>query len=298
VTTGGLYLSSGIGFLVASLVSQGVHAIEPAEDVERYLRAVEARRPVLARLTVSVAELDVGRFDLSSVELWLQGGHSLREDAFRSLLEQLGPRIVRGYGTTELMGVTALRPNDYLRSDAAAMSVGKPFPGVIVSVGDPSGLADLTHPGRILVRSPSQALGYLNDPKTTAERFRDGWYDTGDVGQVDEEGFVHWLGRDTSDAFDREVWPQQVEVFVNLHRAVKDSAVVVRDGDVVAYVEPRAGSRVDPDEVVSYLRRHLTPNQLPGRIVVVERLPRDERGRVRVDELRRTRLPVATEGVS
>jgi acyl-CoA synthetase (AMP-forming)/AMP-acid ligase II len=170
---------------------------------------------------------------------------------------------------------------------------------VIVSIGDRSGLADLTRPGRILVRSPSQALGYLNDPRTTAERFRDGWYDTGDVGHVDEEGFVHWLGRDTSDTFDREVWPQQVEVFVNLHRAVKDSAVAVRDGDVVAYVEPQAGSQVDPDDVVSYLRRHLTPNQLPSRIVVVEQLPRDERGRVRIDELRRRVLPAATaESVS
>jgi acyl-CoA synthetase (AMP-forming)/AMP-acid ligase II len=295
VTTGGLYLASATGFLVASLVARGIHVIESHEDLERYLHTIQRTRAMAARLTAALSEAPFNQYDLSSVRVWVQGAYRLGDEHMQRFLAELGPHLVISYGSTELLGICSLIPEDYRHDPEKLSTVGRPLPGVVIQIATPERTigSETNVPGRILVRSPSQMSGYHASPGLTARQFRGEWYDTGDVGFVDGQGYLHLLGREIRDEFEsvvgEAIWPGQVEWYINHHARVNDSLVVLRGGELWAFVELRKNATLTADELVAFLRRNflgkLPQAHFPTRIVFRHRLPRDERGKICADIL-------------
>ena len=202
----------------------------------------------------------------------------------RRFRDRFGVVVLNSYGQTELggevVGWTAADSRDH--GEDKLGSVGRPHAGVEVRT-DPS--------GELLVRTPATTSGSVADD--FAERLDDdGWFRTGDLGRVDEDGFV-WVEGRVSDMINRgglKVFPAQVEEVLSAEPAVRDAAVVGvpddRLGEVPwAFVVPAAGARVDADALLAACRARLTPYKVPVRVVEVDELPRTEVGKVRARDL-------------
>ncbi len=202
------------------------------------------------------------------------------------------------YGMTELSGVvTTLEPDahrDASRPERLA-SAGTPIPGVELRVVDPSTGEDAgPGPGELWWRTEQRMAGYLHKPEATAETITpDGFVRSGDVGRVDDGGFVFIEDRvkDMIITGGENVYGPEVERVVVEHPSVAEVAVVgVPDqvwGEAVkAFVVPAAGATVDPDELVAYAREHLAGYKCPKSVDVVEALPRNATGKILKGRLR------------
>ncbi len=153
--------------------------------------AVSRYRPSLLLATPTFCDIylrQCRKEDLSSIRFCIVGGEKLKMSTCRAFRERFGAEILEGYGCTEMGPVVSVN----LPGRNRVGTVGPPIPGTMVKVVDPESLEALP-PGReglVLVKGPSMMDGYLDDPGATAEVLRDGWYVTGDVGSIDEEGFL------------------------------------------------------------------------------------------------------------
>jgi acyl-[acyl-carrier-protein]-phospholipid O-acyltransferase/long-chain-fatty-acid--[acyl-carrier-protein] ligase len=140
--------------------------------------------------------------EFASLRFAMVGGEKLRETIARAFLEKYGLDLCEGYGATEMSPVVSA--NMLNVSDAGEQqtgfkpgTVGHPVPGVVAKVVDPESGAPRppNQEGLLLVKGPNRMLGYLHQPEKTAQVFRDGWYDTGDIAAMDDEGFIRITDR-------------------------------------------------------------------------------------------------------
>ena len=136
------------------------------------------------------------------LDLVIVGAEKLPKDLAEQFKEKFGVEPTEGYGTTELSPVASMNVPDHRASEGADPgtrlgTVGKVAPGSEIKVVDPDSRADLglDTEGLLVYRGPNVMMGYLNNDEATAEKIRDGWYDTGDMGVIDEEGFITITGR-------------------------------------------------------------------------------------------------------
>ncbi len=142
------------------------------------------------------------REDFASLRLVITGAEKLKAKVADSFEERFGVRPMEGYGATELAPVITLSLPDVVaggvrQHGSKEGSVGHPIPGVVIKVVDPESGTELKHgeAGLMLVKGPNVMLGYLGRPDKTAEVLRDGWYTTGDIGVMDEDGFIRITDR-------------------------------------------------------------------------------------------------------
>ncbi|MEU9686723.1 long-chain-fatty-acid--CoA ligase [Amycolatopsis japonica] len=208
-------------------------------------------------------------------------------------------RFVQVYGMTELSGVvTTLGPDahrDPARPERLA-SAGKVMPEVGMRVVDPATLEDAEPgtPGELWFRTDQAMAGYLGKPEATAETIVDGWVRSGDVGRVDDGGFVFIEDRvkDMIITGGENVYSPEVERVIAEHPAVGEVAVIGIPDDrwgeqVKAVVAPAPGERVDVDELVEYCRDRLAHYKCPRTVELVEALPRNATGKILKRTLRR-----------
>jgi len=138
----------------------------------------------------------------SKLDTVVTGAEKLPRDVAEAFQEKFGVEISEGYGTTELSPVAAVnvpahRAGTTEQSASKAGTVGRPFPGVSAKVVDPDTFEDrgVNAEGLLLIKGPNVMQGYLNQPEKTAEVIRDGWYNTGDIARIDDEGFIEITGR-------------------------------------------------------------------------------------------------------
>ena len=140
--------------------------------------------------------------EFSSLRYVLVGAEKLREPIAKAFVEKFGTTLLEGFGCTEMAPVVAVNIPDYEEPANRQIgikpgTVGHPIPGVVVKVVDPD--TGETKPanteGLLLVRGPNRMLGYLNQPEKTAEAIRDGWYVTGDIACIDDDGFIRITDR-------------------------------------------------------------------------------------------------------
>jgi acyl-CoA synthetase (AMP-forming)/AMP-acid ligase II len=197
----------------------------------------------------------------------------------RRFKQRFGIAVLNGYGQTEIggeiVGWSGADAKEFGESKLGA--VGRPHNGVSVRIDDA---------GELQVQTPALGAGYANGTDLSDRLTTDGWFRTGDIGRVDDDGFV-WIEGRVSDMINRgglKVFPEEVAEVLRLSPAVADAAVVGATDDRLgevpwAFVVP-AGSAVDLDELTALCREHLAPYKVPVRIEIVEALPRNEIGKV------------------
>ncbi len=223
--------------------------------------------------------------DLSTLQQVTSGASPLSPETEREFTRRVPSASIRqGYGLTESAALVSSSPVGRVRSG----SVGLPVPGCEVEIRDPDGRALAAgEVGEICVRSPGVMRGYWNAPETTAQTIRDGWLHTGDVGRLDEDGYLYIVDR-IKDLIIRggfNVYPRDVEDGLLEHPAVAMAAVVGAPSashgeEVVAFVSLRAGSALTPEQLVDWSRERIGGYKYPRRVNVVERIPLTPVGKV------------------
>jgi long-chain acyl-CoA synthetase len=278
------------GALLAPLLAGATVIIVDRFSPAAVLAAIERHRvtvlPGVATMFRRLLEApELGCHDLSSLRLAVSGAAPCPWELARAWRERTGVRILRGYGATELF-----RPISYLAADPVDLpdAVGRPVPGVEARIVDADGAPlPAGEVGELWIRSPAVMDGYLGAPGETARLLVDGWFRTGDLASRSADGFVRIAGRLRERILrgGYSVFPAEVEAVLAAHPAVAEVAVVgVEDADlgeeVAAFVVPRTGAAVSPDELVAHCRARLAAYKCPRIVTLVEELPRSLTGKV------------------
>lgn len=265
-----------------------------AFDTTRFAELIESERPEWLLMVPAqiILLLEAGTFegrDLGSVVAVMFGGSPTPPSAVERLAELMPKAVLmNGYGLTEGGGsVCVLPPGEATRRPG---SVGRPMSGVSLRIVDDEGEdVEPGEVGEIILRLPAGERRYLNDPDATARTWRRGWVYTGDLGRVDEDGFLYVVDR-KKDVIIRggyNVASVEVESAIYTHPAVADVAVVgvehrVLGQDVCAVIRLSEGAEAPTlEEMRSFLEPRLADYKRPRRLVVWDRpLPRSAAGKL------------------
>jgi len=276
-----------MAYVGASLVAIGRF------DLVTVLRAIEryrCRRTTLIT-TVNAAIVNFSRareFDLSSLRACFSGGAPVPPEIARRWEALTGYALIEGYGLSETTAPTHINPPHRPKYG----TIGLPLPltdARIVSLEDSATELGIGQSGEIAVRGPQVMKGYWRNPAATAEAFRDGWFLTGDIGRVDEEGYFTILERkkDLLKVSGYSVFPAEVEAMMYRHPAIAEVAVVgvphpYRGEDPVGFVvlKPDAQGMVLEEELAQWCRSEMAVYKAPRSIYFVNALPKTASGKI------------------
>jgi len=289
-----LYYGGGRTFALLMLHSGAtVFMLPPPHEPADLCAAVAQHRisalflvPTLIRRLLALPDETLER--LRSLRLLVSSGSALHPDERRVIRARVCPGFIEYYSSTEGGGVSFLTADD---PEEFGDSVGRPVFGVEVECVDeqhrrlPPGEV-----GRIRYRGPAVADSFWNDPEATRESFRDGWWYPGDLGTLDESGYLHLKGR-AKDMIIRggvNIYPAEVEAVLQSHPAVADSAVVgwpsrEFNEEVAAFVVLKGAAT--PAELRELCRARMAPYKVPREVFVVPEFPRNALGKVIKTEL-------------
>jgi fatty-acyl-CoA synthase len=273
-------------------------------SAERWLAEVEREAITHSFLvpTMLIRILDSGAvpsFDVSSLVTIGYGSASIPRQRVEELCAVFGDVLLQGYGMTETsamaVGLTKADHRAALEGDGRKLaSCGRPIYGcevrVVNEAGEDVGPGEA---GEVIFRGPLLFSGYWNDPERTAAAVRGGWLYSGDIAEVDEDGFLYIVDRKSdliiSGAYN--VSSKEVEEVLGWHDAVAEVAVVARPdpewGEKVhAFVVRRGGGTAGEAELIAFCRGHLARIKCPDRIEFVDGLPRNALGKLVKGELR------------
>lgn len=274
---------------------------------EAALRTIQDHRVTCSMLTptmivMMLQEPEFDAYDLSSLRQVIYGSSPMAAEWIQRALERFpGVEFIQAYGLTETAPLlTMLEMADHEAALASGdltklKSVGQPLPGVDMRIVDEDG-RELKpgDAGEVIVRAPNVAEGYLKRPEATAEAFRRGWFYTGDIGRMDEHGYLYLLDRkkDLIITGGELVYSLEVESALYEHPKVQECAVVgVPDetyGEaLLAAIVPVPGETLTPDELIEHCRPRIGGYKIPRRFVLLDALPKSAMNKVLKHELRR-----------
>ncbi|MBS9376030.1 long-chain-fatty-acid--CoA ligase [Rhodococcus sp. B50] len=298
--TSPLFHIAGVGAALPSLILGHTSVIVPtgAFDVEAFLDTLEQEAVTTAFLVPTQWQSVCSSTTLSSRDIQLKVACWGAAPATPALLHRMndcfpGVSIVSGFGQTEMSPNTVvLRGQDAVRKLG---SVGKPLPHVMVRVVDaemndvPAGQV-----GEIVYRGPSTMAGYWNKPDATEEAFHGGWFHSGDLVRVDEDGFIYVVDRlkDMIISGGENIYCAEVENVIAGHPQVQDVALVAKKHDhwgetPVAVI--LAANPEDPPsaaDIIEYCQERLASYKKPTAVLIVEELPRNASGKILKSRLR------------
>jgi long-chain acyl-CoA synthetase len=296
-----LFHSYGLaGVFTTGLVAHAPLALIPdPRDLDDLLRTIQKVRPAflpgvptLFNALLNHPKVQTGEVSLKSLKLSLCGAAPLMLETKQRYERVTGGRIVEGYAMTESMLATVATPTHGLYKPGA---VGIPMPDVEVRVVDANSGEALLSPGQVgefILRAPQIMQGYWGKPAETAEAIRDGWLYTGDLGYLDEDGYMFIVDRkkDVIKPSGFQVWPREVEEVLAGHPAVAEVGVAgvpdpYQSEAVKAWVVLRAGQTLSAAELRKYCRERLTAYKVPKHIQFVDSLPKTPVGKILRREL-------------
>jgi acyl-CoA synthetase (AMP-forming)/AMP-acid ligase II len=244
----------------------------------------------------SILEAPGNRGPGLAIRLVATGAASVPRELMERISTELGVETVYApYGLTEVCG-TATMPPRGAPAEKVLTTVGTAIPGTEIAIAGPGGQhLPPGDDGEILIRGYHVMRGYLDDPKATAEAIDpEGWLHTGDVGHLDDEGYLTVTGRlkEVFQAGGFNVYPVEVEQLLATHPMIAEAAVIGvpddRLGEVGhAFVVPRPGMSPDPDEVIAFARARIANYKVPRKVIIEPELPRTPLGKVRKHQLPR-----------
>ena len=277
-------------------------------DPERALELIERERitsfgGVPTRVWQVLESPDFAKRDTSSVQSIGYGGAPAPPELLKRIREHF-PSVGagNGYGMTETSSLAVGNGGaDYVRKPD---SVGRPSPVNDIMIADESGNEVPTGElGEVLMRGPNVVKGYWNKPEATAETFHNGWLHSGDIGRIDEEGFLYIVDRakDMVIRGGENVYSVEIEAVLYEHPAVSEAAVIgiphrVLGEEVAAVVKRVPGAEVTEEELKDHVAQRLAAFKVPVRIAIGdEELPRNAAGKIMKRELRETLVSAAAD---
>ena len=262
-----------------------------AKEVMRLLPRATVMMGVPTFYTRLLAESGLDRDACANVRVFIAGSAPLLPETFREFEQRTGHRILERYGMTE----TGMNASNPLLGARKPGFVGPPLPGIAIRIVDAAGNACGSGTiGEVEVSGPNVTPGYWNQPDKTAESFSaGGWFRTGDLGSLDDDGYLAIAGRgkDLIISGGLNVYPKEIEERIDALPGVDESAVIgVPDADfgeaVVAIVVLRPGHALTEPEIIAALKGEIARFKVPKRIVFATDLPRNAMGKVQKSALR------------
>ena len=288
--THGLFVATNIILLArASMI------FLPKFDVDSVFAVLPQATSMMGVPTFYTRLLDDARLTADStrhMRLFVSGSAPLLAETHLQFAERTGQQILERYGMTE----TNMNTTNPYEGPRRAGTVGKPLAGVDLKITDPETGATLEDGaiGQIEVRGPNVFVGYWNMPEKTREELReDGFFITGDLGFIDDQGYVQIVGRnkDLIIAGGYNIYPKEIELFLDDQPGVLESAVIgVPHADfgesVVGILVPDNSGLLDIDKITESVAASLAKFKQPRQLVVVDALPRNAMGKVQKNILR------------
>ncbi|MCB0991406.1 MAG: AMP-binding protein [Acidimicrobiales bacterium] len=273
----------GLNLVLNSLLAVGAtivlleefHPADVLEAVDRYKPTVIPGVPPMWAALASAPGASPERF--ASVRYATSGASQLPMATYQAVRERLGLDLAEGYGLTETGGLVT----SSLGGANKPGSVGRPLPGVEMRLVDEGVDVPVGDRGEIWVRGENVTGGYWRDMEATGRSLTsDGWLRTGDIGVVDDEGYLYLVDRskDMIIVSGFNVYPAEVEEVLLSLPGVELALVVGEDDDrtgeaVVAHVQLAAGSELTPEYIIDHCRDHLARYKTPSRVEIVDELP-------------------------
>ncbi|TCP60369.1 malonyl-CoA/methylmalonyl-CoA synthetase [Rhodovulum bhavnagarense] len=290
--THGLFVATN-----TTLAAGGAMIFLPKFDTDRMIEAMPRATAMMGVPTFYTRLLDDARLtrDLTEhMRLFVSGSAPLLAETHERFEARTGHRILERYGMTE----TNMNTSNPYDGERRPGTVGFPLPGVELKITDPDTDAEVApgEIGRIEVRGPNVFKGYWQMPEKTAAELRpDGFFITGDLGRLDEDGYVQIVGRDKDLIISGgyNVYPKEIEVVLDAQPGVLESAVIgVPHPDFgetpLALIVPQPGVTPDLDAIAAELRDALARYKHPRDMLIVDELPRNTMGKVQKNVLRET----------
>jgi long-chain acyl-CoA synthetase len=283
----------GMTTLICASVCFGLSlVIQKRFDMEKFLELIQKFKvttvstvmPVLTLLTQFPDLLK--QYDLSSLRYISSGATPMVPETARQFKELTGVTVTQGYGLSETSPVTHTNPLSQIKIE----SVGPPIPDTLQKIVDlETGTKELPlgEIGEIIIRGPQVMIGYWKRPKETAEVLRNGWFYTGDLGKIDEDGYLYIVDRkkETIKYQGFTIGPAELEAVLLEHPAVGDCAVVGKPDPVAgeipkAYVSLRGGAKVTEEELIKFVEERVAGYKKIREVEFVDTIPRSLAGKV------------------
>ncbi len=286
-----------IHIMNATIMTGGCLEILPSFDLEKTLELMAAGRitKFFAVPTVYVRLLGVNDLSekLGKLRYCFSAAASMPREIVKQWKERTGIKISESYGMTEGMPVTY---NHYYPDRHVVGSVGQPIHGVEVQIRDTEGnLLEQGHEGEICFRGRIVMKGYLNNPDGNRSAFwENDWLRSGDIGLFDGDGYLYIVDRlkDMIITGGENVYPREVEEVLYVRPDVQECAVVgLPDKEwgerVTAFIVPKPGQNIVPEELKLFLKSRLSPFKVPKEYILVNEMPKSPAGKILKRELRK-----------
>ncbi len=287
------------------MASGGRIVVMPKPDVGAFLELIERERITHTFLPPTLIYMLLGHeaaatTDFSSLQCFWYGAAPMSTTRLEEALRVIGP-MAQLFGQTEApMMVSMLPPVDHYNADGSVAtqrlaSAGRPAPLVTVAIMDPEtgAILDPGERGEIVVRGSLVMAGYYKNPEATAAASAHGWHHTGDIGYLDDDGYLFIVDRlkDMIITGGFNVYSAEVEQALMAHPCVRDCAVIGLPDDkwgerVTAVIEPAPGATIDPDELTAFVKARIGSVKAPKQIELWPELPRSKVGKILKAEVR------------
>lgn len=239
--------------------------------------------------------IDASTIDMSRLKLKYAfcGSAPLPLDLIKGFKEKFNVEIIEGYGLTEALGISSANPPNGKRK---AGTCGLELPGQQIEIFDfNNNIVPAGEKGEVCVKGSNTMIEYLNNPKATEETLTDGWLHTGDIGYLDEEGFLSIVDR-AKDMINRggeNIYPREIEMAIESHPNIMAVAVIGIPDDalgerVKAVIELLEPGILTPEMVKEYLKDKIAKYKIPEFIEITDTLPRNPTGKILKFKLRET----------
>jgi long-chain acyl-CoA synthetase len=269
----------------------------PRFELKGFLALLKRARPNLmpavpTLISALANNATVTRENLASLELIVSGGAPLANEVRESFARKSDCQLVEGYGLTEASPVVACGPFHGVNKP---MSIGLALPGTDIRFMDieTGSEADLGQNGELQIKGPQVMAGYFDNEADTKAAFQDGWLRTGDVGHMDEDGYVFLVDRikDLIICSGFNVYPRTIEEALLTHEAVEETNVIgvpdtYRGEAPVAFVKLHEGKTVSETDLKQFLAQRLNKIEMPREIIYKDELPKTLIGKLSKKELR------------
>jgi len=270
----------------------------PKFSLKNLLRDIDKKKPtILLGVPTLFSAINnfpkLKNYDLSSLKASISGGASLPLEIKTKFEELSNCIVIEGYGLSESSPVVCSNP---LNGENRAGSIGLPIPGTIVEIREPEGSKKLVKNGNIgelCVTGPQVMLGYWNNEKETKNVLKAGRLHTGDLGYMDEDGYIYIVDRikDLIIVSGFNVYPREIEELLYKHVHIEEAAVIglpdKHKGErIKAFIKLKAGKKMEAKEVREYLEGRLAKYKLPDEVEFIESVPKTIIGKVAKRELK------------